>query len=330
MLLTSRSSFKSMMPIGSIVYNDEIDGVNLRDLEYALAVAEHGHFSRAAEACAVSQPTLSGQLRKLEDELGVEIFERDGRTVRVTRTGREILTYARAAVEAVADIERAALAGRDPLVGTLRLGVIPTLGPYLLPHLLATARERIPKLPLAIVEEPTALLVSAVLGGELDAAIVATTHVAEGLSEIPIFDEPLWLVIPQGHALAKNENVALADIDAKSLLLLTDGHCLREQTLELCSAAQRAATDRDLRASSLETLLNLVEAGYGMTVVPALARHGPRFANGSLVALPFRPPSPIRRIRLVHRANAPRGSALKLLADEARAAAPADVVRIAP
>ena len=299
--------------------------VNLRELEYALAVAEHGHFSRAAEACEVSQPTLSGQLRKLEDELGVEIFERDGRTIRTTRVGREILAYARAAVEAVADIERAAQSARDPLAGTLRIGVIPTLGPYLLPHLLATARERIPKLPLAIVEEPTALLVRGVQDGDLDAAIVATTHVAEGLLEIPIFDEPLWLVVPKSHALAKQRSVAIADIDARSLLLLTDGHCLREQTLELCSAAQRAATDRDLRASSLETLLNLVEAGYGMTVVPALARHGPRFASGSLVAIRFTAPTPTRRIRLIHRGTAPRMSALKVLADAARADAPSDV-----
>jgi LysR family hydrogen peroxide-inducible transcriptional activator len=314
-----------MVTIGSIVYADELATMNLRDLEYALAVAEHGHFSRAAEACAVSQPTLSGQLRKLEDELGVEIFERDGRTVRTTRVGREILQYARAAIDAVSDIERAAQAGRDPLAGTLRIGVIPTLGPYLLPHLLVTARERIPKLPLTIVEEPTALLVKGVLSGELDAAIVATSHAAEGLSEIPIFDEPLWLVVPRGHALAKRESVAIAEIDARTLLLLTDGHCLREQTLELCSAAQRAATDRDLRASSLETLLNLVEAGYGMTVVPALARHGPRFSNATLVALRFTAPTPTRRIRLIHRASVPRGAALKVLADAARAEAPSDV-----
>ena len=299
--------------------------MNLRDLEYALAVAEHGHFSRAAEACAVSQPTLSGQLRKLEDELGVDIFERDGRTVRVTRSGRDILKYARVAVDAVADIERAAQAGRDPLVGTLRIGVIPTLGPYLLPHLLSTARERIPKLPLAIVEEPTALLVAGVLSGELDAAIVATSHASDGLSEIAIFDEPLWLVVPKDHALAKSESVRLADIDARSLLLLTDGHCLREQTLELCSAAQRAATDRDLRASSLETLLNLVEAGYGMTVVPALARHGPRFTNGSLVAIPFIAPVPTRRIRLIHRGTSPRIAALRTLSNAARTDAPPDV-----
>jgi LysR family hydrogen peroxide-inducible transcriptional activator len=314
-----------MVTIGSIVYADELATMNLRDLEYALAVAEHGHFSRAAEACAVSQPTLSGQLRKLEDELGVEIFERDGRTVRTTRVGREILQYARAAIDAVSDIERAAQAGRDPLAGTLRIGVIPTLGPYLLPHLLVTARERIPKLPLTIVEEPTALLVKGVLSGELDAAIVATSHAAEGLSEIPIFDEPLWLVVPRGHALAKRESVAIAEIDARTLLLLTDGHCLREQTLELCSAAQRAATDRDLRASSLETLLNLVEAGYGMTVVPALARHGPRFSNATLVALRFTAPTPTRRIRLIHRASVPRGAALNVLADAARAEAPSDV-----
>jgi LysR family hydrogen peroxide-inducible transcriptional activator len=314
-----------MVTIGSIVYADEQSAMNLRELEYALAVAEHGHFSRAAEACAVSQPTLSGQLRKLEDELGVEIFERDGRTVRTTRVGREILLYARAAIDAVSDIERAAQAGRDPLAGTLRIGVIPTLGPYLLPHLLVTARERIPKLPLAIVEEPTALLVKGVLSGELDAAIVATTHASEGLSEIPIFDEPLWLVVPRDHALAKNDSVAIADIDARSLLLLTDGHCLREQTLALCNAAQRAATDRDLRASSLETLLNLVEAGYGMTVVPALARHGPRFSSGNLIAIRFTPPTPTRRIRLILRASAPRAAALKMLADAARTDAPEDV-----
>jgi LysR family hydrogen peroxide-inducible transcriptional activator len=314
-----------MGTIGFIVFNDEHPSMNLRDLEYALAVAEHGHFSRAAEACEVSQPTLSGQLRKLEDELGVEIFERDGRTVRVTRVGREILAYARVAVNAVSDLERAAQAGRDPLAGTLRVGVIPTLGPYLLPHLLATARERIPQLPLAIVEEPTAKLVAGVVAGDLDGAIVATSHTSEGLSEVPIFDEPLWLVVAKDDALASQESVALSKIDARKLLLLTDGHCLREQTLALCDAAQRVAADRDLRASSLETLLNLVEAGYGMTVVPALARHGPRFDAGNLVALGFKAPTPTRRIRLIHRASAPRAAALRVLADAARADAPPDV-----
>jgi LysR family hydrogen peroxide-inducible transcriptional activator len=297
--------------------------MNLRDLEYALAVAEHGHFSRAAEACSIGQPTLSGQIRKLEAELGIELFERDGRAIRVTDVGRTILEHARTAVDAAKEIARAARAGRDPLAGTLRLGIIPTLGPYLLPHLLPTVRMELPALDLAFIEEPTAQLVAAVLSGDLEAAIVATAHEANGLAEITLFDEALQVALPATHPLATQRTLQLADIDPSELLLLTDGHCLRGQALSLCDVAPAAGSGRDLRASSLETLLNLVEAGYGITIVPALAARASRIASGSIVVRPFAEEQPTRGVRLIHRRSTARAVALRALAHAVRACAPA-------
>jgi LysR family hydrogen peroxide-inducible transcriptional activator len=311
-------SLKTIVTIGFIVSADEAMGMNLRDLEYALAVAEHGHFSRAADACAVGQPTLSGQIRKLEAELGVELFERDGRTIRVTEVGRTILEHARTAVDAAREIARAAHAGRDPLAGTMRVGIIPTLGPYLLPHLLPAIRTGLPSLDLALVEEPTARLVAGVLAGDLEAAIVATAHESDGLAEIHLFDEALRVALPAHHALAEHDEVSLSDLDPEELLLLTDGHCLRGQALALCEAAPRAGTGRDLRASSLETLLNLVEAGYGMTIIPVLADHASRLAASGIVTRPFTAPGPVRTIRLIHRRSSARAAALRSLAAAAR------------
>jgi LysR family hydrogen peroxide-inducible transcriptional activator len=289
--------------------------VNLRDLTYALAVAEHGHFSRAAEACGVSQPTLSGQIRKLEDELGVELFERDGRTVRVTAAGKTILEPARRAVGAADDMRRAAEASRDPLKGPLRVGMIPTLAPYLLPHLLPAARERLAAMPLRVVEEQTEVLERRLAAGEIDVALLATMPERDGLVDVALFDEPLLLAMPAQHPLARKRTVDAKDVDGAGMLLLAGGNCLREQTLALCTRAQAAlASGSDLRATNLETLLNLVEAGYGVTVLPGLALEASRLLGGALVARPFTDNGVVRRVRLVHRRFAPRSRAFEALA----------------
>lgn len=297
--------------------------MTFRDLEYALALERLGHFSRAAAACEVSQPTLSGQIRKLEDELGVAIFERDGRTVRVTPAGRTILDLARAAVRAAADMRRAAEATRDPLVGPLRLGLIPTLAPYLLPHLLPAAGKRLPTMPLTVVEEQTDVLIARLGAGEIDAALLATPLSAESLAEVPLFDEPLLLALPAAHPLAAKTAVDAADLEGAHVLVLAGGHCLREQTLALCSRAQAAlSTGSDLRASNLETLLNLVEAGYGVTVIPALALEASRLRGGRLATRPFSGDAVVRRVRLVYRRSAPRLKGFAALATAIRAALP--------
>lgn len=285
--------------------------MNLRDLQYVLAVAEHGHFSRAAEACGVSQPTLSGQIRKLEDELGLELFERDGRRIRTSPAAEAVIACARRALAAVDDLINTAAAGRDPLHGPLRVGIISTLAPYLLPHLLPAAYARFPAMPLAITEALTDQLVAGLQAGDLDAVIVATSHSGDGLATVEAFDEPLWVVVPAAHPLAERSAIDPADIDPAELLLLTDGHCLRDQALTFCSQAFDSRHGRsDVRATSLETLRNLVAAGYGVTVLPELALGNAAAPGGPIVARPLRGAGAFRRIRLISRPAAPRRAAL--------------------
>jgi LysR family hydrogen peroxide-inducible transcriptional activator len=300
--------------------------VNLRDLQYVLAVAEHGHFSRAAEACAVSQPTLSGQIRKLEDELGLQLFERDGRRIRTSPAAEAVIACARRAVAAVDDLVRTAEANRDPLRGPLRVGIISTLAPYLLPHLLPAAHARFQAMPLAITEALTERLVAALQAGELDAAILATDHAHDGLTSVALFDEPLWLVVPAAHPLAARRTIDPQAIDPAELLLLTDGHCLRDQALAFCSQALDSRRGKsDVRATSLETLRNLVTAGYGITVLPELALGEAALPGGPLVTRPFAGPGAYRRIRLVSRPAAPRRAALDALLAAVRESLPEPV-----
>ena len=303
--------------------------MNLRDLHYVIAVADLGHFGRAAESCHVSQPTLSGQILKLEEELGVKLFEREGRSVRTTAVGAEIVGRARQAVAAADEITALARASRDPLAGPIRLGIIPTLAPYMMPWMLPRAAEALPRAPLKITEDLTGNLLDALFEARIDAAIIATDP-PEKLVDHLLFDEPFWVVMPPGHPLAAHETLEAGDIDPKSLLLLTDGHCLRDQALDFCGAqdAGRAA-GADVRATSLETLLQLTAANYGMTLVPRLAvgRSGRGFER--LAARPLAGPHRSRRVRLVHRAASARAAALARLAEAIREAAPAEVEKLA-
>ena len=304
--------------------------MNLRDLRYIVAVADLSHFGRAAEACNVSQPTLSGQILKLEDELGVAIFERAGRSIRVSRIGEEIVAHARRAVEAADSITLAAQAGRDPLAGSLRLGIIPTLGPYLMPFILPEAAKRLPLMPLMLVEDQTERILQPLRDGRLDAALIASDAGGGNLVEDVLFDEPFWLVLPAGHELSARPEVRSGQLDPKSLLLLSDGHCLRDQALDLCSHPELGGlVNADMRASSLETLLHLTAAGYGVTVVPGLAVHGARL-DERLVLRPLVGPNTSRRVRLVWRAQNPRGKALLALADLLRCSVPESLLRPLP
>ncbi len=290
--------------------------MNLRDLRYLIAVAEQRHFGRAAEACHVSQPTLSAQLKKLEAYLGVTLIERTNKRVAVTPIGEEILARARQAVEQADAILQLAQSHRDPLSGPLRLGVIPTLGPYLMPLVLGPLRQRYPHLELVLSEEVTDALLQRLLAHEIDAALLATPADAAGLEELPLFDEPFWLAYPRGHALDGAERVTESDLEAADLLLLADGHCLRDQVLEACGRAEAGPAGEvgDLRAASLETILQLVAAGYGCTLVPALAMRGPWMTDMGVMARPLDLPSGRRRVRLTHRRSFPRRAALDALA----------------
>ena len=243
--------------------------MNLRDLQYVVAVADHGHFGRAAAACNISQPTLSGQILKLEAELGVRIFEREGRAVAVAARAEPIVEHARRALAAVAEVAAAARGARDPLAGPLRIGVIPTVGPYLLPYALPALIRDLPQAPIAIVEDLTARLLSLVLERKIDAAVIATDPGDRKLETLPLYEEPFLLVAAPDHPLAARDKIAPDDIDPEALLLLADGHCLRDQAIALCGRGVGGrAAGSDISATSLETLFHLAAAGYGVTLAP--------------------------------------------------------------
>jgi len=298
--------------------------MNLRDLQYVVAVADHGHFGRAAAACNISQPTLSGQILKLEAELGVRIFEREGRTVAVAARAEPIVEHARRALAAVAEVAAAARGARDPLAGPLRIGVIPTVGPYLLPYALPALMRDLPQAPIAIVEDLTARLLSLVLERKIDAAVIATDPGDRKLEALPLYEEPFLLVAAPDHPLAARDRIAPDDIDPEALLLLADGHCLRDQAIALCGrGAGGRAAGSDISATSLETLFQLAAAGYGVTLAPRLAiesRGGGAIAG--LAARPFVDRAIKRNVALAFRRDSTRRAALTRFAASVRAATP--------
>lgn len=293
--------------------------MNLRDIKYILAVAETRHFGKAAERCFVSQPTLSGQIKKLEEQLGVVIFERTNRSVEVTPIGDEILGHARLLVEQADAIEQVARAHQDPLAGPLRVGAIPTLSPYLMPLLLVPLKERCPQLKLVLFEETTDTLLRRLDQHELDAALLATPTLNPDLTDIPLFDEPFWLAHPRNHPLNEQDEITQDDLESIDLLLLAEGHCLSHQVMEVCKLAERPRTGEmaDLRAASLETLLQLVSAGFGCTLVPALAVRGSWMTDSGIIARQLDLPDAQRRVSLVFRRSFPRRAALETLAEVA-------------
>src|SRR3954471_3378156 len=242
--------------------------MNIRDLRYLLAVAKHKHFGRAADACEISQPTLSVQIRRLEELLGVALFERTRRATVPTRACEQLIGHVRAAVAEVDAMLAVAHTLRDPLAGRIRLGIIPTLAPYLLPLVFAPLREALPAIEVEPWEDQTAALLKRLHSHELDAALLATEVIGPNLESRVLFAEPFLAALPPEHSLAACEVVAEANL-AQDILVLADGHCLRDQALEACGRA--GALNGTLRATSLSTLLNMVAAGYGTTLIPALA-----------------------------------------------------------
>jgi LysR family hydrogen peroxide-inducible transcriptional activator len=282
--------------------------VNLRDLRYMLALAEHRHFGRAAEACRVAQPTLSVQLKKLEDSLGAVLFERSSKQVVPTPACEALLPHARIALAEVDAMAALARSLADPLHGTLRLGVIPTLGPHLLPLVLAPLRAALPGLTVEPWEDVTATLVERLRAHELDAALLATEPEGADLLTRALFAEPFLAALPPDHRLAARPRIAEADL-APDVLVLADGHCLRDQALAACGLG--GPQSGALRASSLATLINMVAAGYGTTLVPGLAAGAAQDAGIVLRPLTARAS---RTIRIAWRAAFPRRAAVDAVA----------------
>lgn len=295
--------------------------MNLRDLEYAVAVADHGHFGRAAAACNISQPTLSGQILKLEAELGLRLFERDGRSVRVDDRAAGVIAEARATLAAAAGVSAAARAARDPFAGPLRIGMISTVAPYLLPFALPDAIKSLPGTPLQLTEDLTDRLLQRMSQGALDAAVIATGPDNEKLESIELYEEPFYLVSARTRRARRRDWIGIEEIDAERLLLLAEGHCLRDQALGLCGAADKAGGGADVRATSLETLRHLAAAAQGETLAPLLAFADWRRQSDHLDGLRVKGDGGSRNVRLVYRRGSPRRAAIEALSTSLRASA---------
>jgi len=300
---------------------------SLRQLECAVAVAEKLSFRRAAEACFISQPALSLQIRQLETLLGARLFERDRRRVLLTPAGEQLLPHLKGALLAIDHVVEAARAQRDPLAGTLRLGVIPTVAPYVLPGVVGPLRKRYPELRLLLREDRTARLVERVQEGKLDLALLALEAELGSLATLALYSDPFVLVAPASHALAAHKHARAADLADEEVLLLEDGHCLRDQALSLC---QRAGARElgDFRASSLNTLVRMVASGTGVTLLPAMAVPTEVRAQEKLVTRPLERRAS-RTIGLAWRASTPRRAAFEELAEVFVEHAPKGTVAIA-
>ena len=294
--------------------------MTLTELRYIVAVARERHFGHAAEACFVSQPTLSVAIKKLEEELEVKIFERGGSEVTVTPLGEEIVRQAQATLENAAAIKEIARRGKDPLAGPLRLGVIYTIAPYLLPDLVRLAIERTPQMPLMLQENFTVRLLEMLRTGELDCAIMAEPFPDTGLAQAPLYDEPFAVAVPSHHELARRKSVSAEELKQQTMLLLGTGHCFRDHVLEVCPEFARFANDaegirRSFEGSSLETIKHMVASGMGVTVVPQLSvPQRPHDGHEPLVQyIPFTEPVPSRRVVLAWRRSFTRYEAIAAL-----------------
>jgi LysR family hydrogen peroxide-inducible transcriptional activator len=290
--------------------------MTLTELKYIVAVARERHFGRAAEACHVSQPTLSVAVKKLEEELDVKIFERGASEVSTTPLGEQIVRQAQQVIEQAAAIREIAKTGKDPVSGPLRLGVIYTVGPYLLPVLVRQAIERVPQMPLILQENFTVRLLEMLRTGELDCAILAEPFPDAGLAVAPLYDEPFLAAVPRKHPIAARPSISAEELKNETMLLLGTGHCFRDQVLEVCPEYARFSSDaegirKSFEGSSLETIKHMVASGMGITVVPRLSV--PVEPQPHVAYVPFTEPVPSRRIVLAWRRSFPRYEAIAAL-----------------
>ena len=292
--------------------------MTLTELKYIVAVARAKHFGHAAEACFVAQPTLSVAIKKLEDELGVVLFERGGAEISVTPLGAQIIAQAERVLEQTAAIKELAKQNKDPLAGPLRLGVIYTIGPYLLPPLVKNLIERVPQMPLILQENFTVRLLEMLRQGELDAAIMALPLPEHGMSTQTLYDEPFVVAVPQHHPWAKRKSVPAADLKSETMLLLGNGHCFRDQVLEVCPEMARFSSpgngmQRTFEGSSLETIRHMVASGIGLTVLPRASVPDMHPKDSMLAFVPFEAPAPTRRVVIVWRKSFTRRAAIEAI-----------------
>jgi LysR family transcriptional regulator, hydrogen peroxide-inducible genes activator len=292
--------------------------MNLRDLRYFVALADTRHFGKAAERCFVSQPTLSAQIKKLENYLGVQLIERQPRRVALTETGAKILPAARRIVQESDDIISLARNEHDPLSGTVKVGLIPTIGPYLLPLVTRKLRKQLPRLKLLLYEYQTQPLLEKLRAGDLELGVLALPVPLDGLEAMELYAENFLVAMPNDHKLAKKSNVKLDELTDETLLLLEDGHCLRDQALEVCSRID-VKENADYRATSLETLRQMVAAGLGITLLPELATRGPFGSGHGLTVKPFVRPIPSRTVGAVWRKSSSRSEAIRAVGEIIRA-----------
>jgi LysR family hydrogen peroxide-inducible transcriptional activator len=290
--------------------------MTLTELKYIVAVAREKHFGHAAEACFVAQPTLSVAIKKLEDELGVMIFERGGSEISVTPLGAQIVAQAERVLEQTAAIKEIAKQNKDPLAGPLRLGVIYTIAPYLLPPLVKTMIERVPQMPLVLQENFTVRLVELLRQGELDAAIMALPFADQGLLVQPLYDEPFIVALPKQHAWAERTSIDAEELKSETMLLLGSGHCFRDQVLEVCPEMARYSTSGDgiartFEGSSLETIRHMVASGIGITVLPQASVPEVQPKDSMLRYVPFSAPAPSRRVVIAWRKSFTRRPAIE-------------------
>lgn len=296
--------------------------MNLRALQYFVKLADLRHFSKAADACFVSQPTLSTQIKKLEDELGVQLVERSPKNIMLTPVGEEIAGRARLVLSDIDQIRAVARRSGNPADGVLRLGLFPTLAPYFLPHVVPGLRAAYPNLTLQLAEEKTETILNMLRQGELDAGLLALPISQDGLEITSLFKEPFVVAVPGEHPLASNKSISLRDLENTELLLLEEGHCLREHALEVCALS--GAHERvDFHATSMETLRQMVAAGVGVTLMPLLAVKPPIAETGNVVIRPFEEPAPSRTIALVWRSSSALSGFLTKLARSLKKLPPA-------
>lgn len=295
--------------------------LKLKDLRYLVAVADTRHFGQAAARCFVSQPTLSAQLKKLEDYLGVQLVERHPRRIALTEAGAQVVARARRIIEASDEIVQLAELQRDPLAGRLRVALLPTIGPYLLPLVATQIRRRLPRIELLLYEYQTGPMLEHLQAGDIDVGILALPVPTDGLVERKLFDEPFVVALPAQHQLAGRRTLKVPDLAGETLLLLEDGHCLRDQALDVCASSQ-AHEKQDFRATSLETLRQMVASGSGITLLPQLAASGAYGNARGMVTVPFAKPEPARHIGALWRKTSARGQAIEavcnVIAEQAR------------
>jgi LysR family hydrogen peroxide-inducible transcriptional activator len=291
--------------------------VTLTELRYVVALSQERHFGRAAQKCFVTQPTLSLALAKLEDELGVKLFERNKNEVLVTAKGQSIVEQARRVLDEVGKINQIAKGSQDQLAGTLRLGVIPTIGPYLLPDLIPILRKRAPDMPLSIEENLTGNLAPMLREGELDVVIIALPFSLAGVKTEVVYEEPFSIVVPEGHRWEDRKAVKPSELSEENMLVLNNGHCFRDQVLEACPGQSNTAINEGRAGSSLETIRNMVASGLGVSVLPSSALTA-RYATKLLKAVPFSTPVPSRKVALAWRTSFDRPAAVDALAEAIR------------